>query len=116
MSWLSTIGEWYLNRPLATRVLIGFAVTVFLIEVALRLVAPRSRFYAGWKRAFEAIGHVWAMVILSIIYIIAVGPVSIGMRLRRRDMLDRALGGGRSAWRTHEPNPLGPDAAARHQF
>jgi hypothetical protein len=116
MDWLSAIGDWYLNRPLATRVLLGFAVTVFLIEVALRTVAPRSRLYARWKRAFEAIGHVWAVVILSIIYVIAVGPISIIMRLRGNDMLDRALGAGKTVWRPHEPNPLGPDVAARHQF
>jgi hypothetical protein len=116
MEWLSAIGDWYLNRPLVTRALLGFATTVFLIELALRATAPKSRLYARWKQAFEAIGHVWAVVMLSVVYLIAVGPVSAVMRLRGKDLLDRVLGAGSTAWRAHEPNPLGPQAAARHQF
>jgi hypothetical protein len=38
------------------------------------------------------------------------------MRLMGRDPLDRKLDREPSWWRRHEPNPLGPQAAARHQF
>ena len=103
--------------PLHTRILLALACAVFLTELALRALAPKSRFYAGWKRAFEAIGHVWTVVILSIVYLLAVGPISAVMRLRGRDLLDCLRPTGEtSCWRGHEPNPLGPEAAARHQF
>jgi len=45
-----------------------------------------------------------------------VGPVSLFMRLGRHDPLDRQLAPEPSFWRGHEPNPLGPARAARHQF
>lgn len=117
LEWISS----YIGRlaalPLHTRVLLTLATTVFVLELVLRRFAPRSRFYAGWKRAFEALGHVWTVVILSIIYLVAVGPISVVMRLRGKDLLDRLIRpGDTSAWRGHEPNPLGPEAAARHQF
>jgi hypothetical protein len=38
------------------------------------------------------------------------------MWLLGKDLLDRSLGKERSGWRRHEPNPLGPLAAVRHQF
>jgi hypothetical protein len=38
------------------------------------------------------------------------------MRLFGKDPLDRSLRPEPSFWRPHEPNPLGPSAAARHQF
>ena len=38
------------------------------------------------------------------------------MRLFGKDPLDRSLAPEPSFWRAHEPNPLGPERAARHQF
>ena len=38
------------------------------------------------------------------------------MRLLGKDPLDRRLKPEPTFWRRHEPNPLGPEAAARHQF
>jgi hypothetical protein len=114
--WLSTVSTKWAALPMHTRVLMLFALTVFAIELILRYGAPKSRIYTGWTKAFKAVGHVWTMVLLSLIYGIAVGPVRLGMLLARKDLLDRKLGVGTSAWREHVPNPLGPEAAARHQF
>jgi hypothetical protein len=114
--WLTGVGTKWAGFAPHTRVLLLAAVTVFLTELALRRFARHSRFYAGWTRAFQAVGHVWTMVILSLIYLVAVGPISLGMRLRGKDLLDRRLGTQSSVWRDHVPNPLGPEAAARHQF
>jgi hypothetical protein len=102
--------------PLHTRILLGLATTVFLIELLLRRVAPDSRFYAGWTRVFQAIGKFWTAVILSIVYFLSVAVVSAVMKLRRQDLLDRSLRPEPTFWRAHDPNPLGPRAAARHQF
>jgi hypothetical protein len=114
--WLSRVSAKWALLPTHTRVLLAFALSVFIVELILRRWARGSRVYAVWTRAFQAIGHVWTVVLLSLIYLVAVGPVRLGMLLARKDLLDRRLGGETSAWRDHVPNPLGPDAAARHQF
>ena len=49
-------------------------------------------------------------------YVLSVGPIGIFMRLFGKDPLDRKLDAEPTFWRTHEPNPLGPNAAFRHQF
>jgi hypothetical protein len=55
-------------------------------------------------------------VLLAVIYLVSVGPIGLFMRLFGKDPLDRSLRAEPSFWRSHEPNPLGPVAAARHQF
>ena len=113
---LDSIARWFAGLPTHTRVLLAFATTVVAIELLLRYAVPKSRLYALWTRGFTLLGEVWTAVLLSVIYLIAVGPVSLVMRLARRDLLDKQLASATSAWRNHDPNPLGPEAAARHQF
>jgi len=113
---LAGIGHKIAAWPTHRKVLFGAALAVFLIELAFRRFAPRSRAYARWKRGFEAVGRVWTGVILSIIYFVSVAGVSAFMRLFGRDLLDRTLVREPTWWRRHDPNPLGPQAAARHQF
>lgn len=96
--------------------LLALAVVVVLVELGLRRFAPNSRFYAGWKAFFEAIGAVWTAVLLAVVYLVSVGPIGLVMRLAGKDPLDRGLAPEPSFWRKHEPNPLGVEAAARHQF
>ena len=102
--------------PLHTKVLLAVATAIFLTEVLLRRVAPRSRIYARWKVFFEGIGKFWTAIILSVVYFLSVALVSAMMKLFGRDPLDRRLVPEPTFWRPHEPNPLGPHAAARHQF
>jgi hypothetical protein len=96
--------------------LLALAALVVLLEVALRRFAPKSAFYRRWKRAFEAIGAAWTAVLLAIIYVLSIGPIGLVMRTFGHDPLDRRLAPEPSFWRAHEPNPLGPERAARHQF
>jgi hypothetical protein len=110
------VGQWWAGRPLHTRVLLSLAVTVFVTELLLRRVAPRSRFYAGWTRTFQTIGKFWTAVILSFVYFLSVSAVSLFMKLRGKDLLDRTMRPEPTFWRPHDPNPLGPRLAARHQF
>jgi hypothetical protein len=79
-------------------------------------VSPRSLAYARWTRFFQAIGTFWTAVILSVVYFASVALVSLFMKLSGKDPLDRSLEPEPSFWRAHEPNPLGPRAASRHQF
>ena len=96
--------------------LLSLACFILLMELAFRGLAPKSVAYARWTAFFKAVGTVWTAVILSVVYLLSVGPISLGMRLLGKDPLDRSLDREPSFWRSHEPNPLGPEAAARHQF
>lgn len=115
-SWAERIVHRIAAWPTHTKVLLALAFTVLALELVLRRFAPRSAAYARWTRGIEAIGHVWTSVLLSIIYVVSVGPVSLVTRFVHRDPLDRSLLPEPSFWRGHEPNPLGPRAASRHQF
>jgi Saxitoxin biosynthesis operon protein SxtJ len=95
---------------------VALACTVFLVELAFRRWGRGSEAYRAWTRFFEGIGKVWTAVILSLVYLLSVGPVGLVMRLLGRDLLDRTLAAEPSFWRAHEPNPMGPAASARHQF
>jgi Saxitoxin biosynthesis operon protein SxtJ len=105
----------FAGLPLRWKVL-AFATVVVLVELAFRRFAPRSGAYKRWTAVFEGIGKVWTGVLLAVIYLVSVGPIGLVMRLAGKDPLDRALAPESTFWRTHEPNPLGPGAAVRHQF
>jgi len=106
---------WFVDLSLRWKVL-AFATTVVLIELGFRYVAPDSRAYARWTRFFQGIGVVWTAVLLAVVYVVSVGPIGLIMRLAGRDPLDRRLTPEPTFWRAHDPNPLGPEKAARHQF
>jgi len=106
---------WFAGLPFRWKV-VAFAAAVVLIEVAFRRFAKKSRAYARWTAFFEGLGKVWTAAILAIVYVFSVGPVGLLMRLVGHDPLDRRLAPEPSFWRAHEPNPLGPARAARHQF
>lgn len=113
---LAPIGQKIAAWPTHRKVLFTVAVLVFLTELALRRFAPRSAAYARWKKGFEAVGRFWTAIILSVVYFVSVAVVSVFMRLFGKDPLDRKLDREPTWWRPHDPNPLGPQAAARHQF
>ena len=104
------------HLPTHTKVLLTLATCMLLIELAFRYFAPRSRAYSRWTRGIEAVGAVWTAVLLSLVYVVSVGPVSLFMKVTGNDLLDRGADGQATFWKTHDPNPLGPLAAARHQF
>ena len=117
LSDLSTrLVAWAFGLPTHTRILLTLATTVLLVELAFRRFAPRSAAYRKWTAAFVVVGSIWTAIILSIVYFVSVSVVGIGMRLLGKDPLDRGLKPEPTFWRTHEPNPLGPRAASRHQF
>jgi F0F1-type ATP synthase membrane subunit a len=116
MSLWQALARWYAGRPAHTRVLLALALTVLVVELLLRRFARGSAAYRRWTALFLAVGQVWTAVLLSIIYALSVGPVSLSMRLLGKDPLDRSLAAEPSFWRAHDPNPLGPLRAARHQF
>lgn len=116
MRLFSILEAWFASKSPFQKAILALATTAFLVELALRTFAPKSRVYAAWTRGFETVGGFWSGIILSFVYFIPVFLVSLGMRLRGQDPLDRAWTQEPSFWRSHEPNPLGPESAARHQF
>jgi len=112
---LQDVIAWIGDLPLRWKVLC-LASTIVLVELAFRHLAPRSKAYEKWTAFFRGIGVVWTAIILSVVYVVSVGPIGLGMRLLRQDPLDRGLGAEPTFWRAHEPNPLGAARAARHQF
>lgn len=104
------------SLPTHTKILLTLATTVMVGEMILRRVAPKSRFYANWKRVFEAVGSFWTAIILSVVYFLSVSVVSLLMKAFGKDPLDRQLKGEPSFWRAYEKSPLGDRAAVRHQF
>jgi Saxitoxin biosynthesis operon protein SxtJ len=113
---LAPIGQKIAAWPTHRKILLSVAMVVFLTELAFRRFAPRSRAYAQWTKAFQAVGKFWTGIILSIVYFVSVAGVSVVMKLLGRDPLDRTLERQPTWWHPHDPNPLGPQAAARHQF
>ena len=108
---------WFNRLPLHNRILLGVALTVFVVELILRTWARGTLAYKRWTAFFQAIGAVWTAVILSVVYFVSVGLVSLFQRLFGHDRLDRRLDDGKpTAWHAHEPSPLGERQAARHQF
>ena len=59
----------------------GCAVPPLVVpRLRLRRFAPGSRFYAGWKAFFEAIGAVWTAVLLAVELFWAFGALNaLGM-------------------------------------
>jgi hypothetical protein len=107
--------SWAVELPLRWKIF-ALATTIVAIELLLRYLAPKSRAYARWTRFFKGLGAVWTAVILALVYLVSVGPIGLVMRLGGRDPLDRGLDPEPTFWRAHEPNPLGVERAARHQF
>jgi membrane-associated protease RseP (regulator of RpoE activity) len=106
---------WLAALPLRFK-LLALASLVVIVELGFRRLAPRSRAYVRWTAFFQGLGKVWTAVILAIVYVLSVGPIGLAMRLFGHDPLDRRLAPEPSFWRAHEPNPLGPERGARHQF
>jgi hypothetical protein len=113
---LARIGARIAASPTHTKVLLALATTIFVVELALRRFAPKSPFYAKWTALFMAIGHFWTAILLAIVYFVSVSVIALLVKLFAKDPLDRGLESAPTFWHTHEPNPLGPEAASRHQF
>ena len=110
------VGHWFAALPTYKQALLVVATTMFVVELILRRVARGTPLYRKWTALFEGIGAFWSAIILSLVYFVSVALIWALMKLLGKDLLDRKLDAEPSFWRTHEPNPLGALAAARHQF
>ena len=112
----SRVAHWFAALPPYKQGLLLLATTMFVVELILRRFARGTVLYKRWTAFFEGLGAFWSAVILSIVYFVSVASIWFFMKLAGKDLLDRKLTPEPSFWRAHEPNPLGPLVAARHQF
>ncbi len=110
------VGHWFAALPTYKQVLLAVATTMFVVELILRRFARGTPLYEKWTAFFEGIGAFWSAIILSLVYFVSVAGIWVFVKLLGKDLLDRRLDEEPSFWRVHEPNPLGPMAASRHQF
>ena len=62
-----------------------------------------STLYKGWMGFARILAIVNTTLILSIVYILLIGPTWLVMKLRRKDLLDRKIDAVPTFWRTKEP-------------
>ena len=113
---LARLVHWFGSLPTYKQALLLVATTMFVVELILRRFARGTLLYKKWTAFFEGIGAFWSAIILSLVYFVSVAGIFVFMKLLGKDLLDRRLDKEPSFWRVHEPNPLGPMAASRHQF
>jgi hypothetical protein len=57
------------------------------------------RLYRGWLEVAARFGEIQTLVIVTLSYLLAIGPMAVGAAVARRDLLDkRALRRDGSAW------------------
>lgn len=98
------------------KVVLALFLVIAVMEFVVARLWPKSAVVARWKAGVEALAAFWTAIILAVVYFLSVSVVSLGLKLSGKDPLDRSLARDTIRWQPHEPNPLGPEAAARHQF
>ena len=90
--------------PLWRKSVLALAFLAFLIDLTLRIAAPKSEARKAWMRGVERVGAFWTGIILSFVYFLTVAALGIGMKLLGKDLLDKSLKPEPTYWRRHEQN------------
>jgi len=73
-------------------------------------VAPRRTIwriaYGYWMRFAKALGKANALLLLTIVYVVLIGPAAIVLKIFRKDLLDRKAGEGSTYWNEKEQEEL----------
>jgi hypothetical protein len=68
-----------------------------------------------WLSFAKVLGKANALILLTIVYFIAIGPGALILKLMRKDLLDRRIGDRRSYW--NDKDPVVQDIEhSKHQF
>jgi hypothetical protein len=73
------------------------------------VVRPRSVWrvaYGYWMRFARALGRANALLLLTIVYIVLIGPAAIVLKIFGKDLLDRKAGNGSTLWFEKAQEPL----------
>jgi hypothetical protein len=74
----------------------------FSSEIASGEAAPPRTIwriaYGYWMRFARALGKANALLLLTIVYVILIGPAAVVLKVFRKDLLDRKAGEGSTYW------------------
>ncbi len=73
------------------------------------VVRPRSIWrvaYGYWMKFARALGRANALLLLTIVYIVLIGPAAIVLKIFGKDLLDRKAGKGSTLWLEKAQEPL----------
>ncbi len=65
------------------------------------VVSPRTIWriaYEYWMRFARALGRANALLLLTIVYVVLIGPAAIVLKIFRKDLLDRKADEGATYW------------------
>lgn len=73
------------------------------------------RLWLGWNVVVRGILGAQNAVLMGVAYFVGIGPVAIGLRLMRRDLLDRgpATPGAPTYWHARDGRPMRMEDASR---
>lgn len=71
--------------------------------------------YSYWMKFALALGKVSTAVLLTLFYVLAIGPVAIAFKLFGKDLLDRKAEHRTSYWYDKSKEPITLDQS-KHQF
>lgn len=71
--------------------------------ITLKLIG--SFLFKWWMAFARLLGRINTAVLLTIVYVLLVGPLWIVMKLKGEDVLDRGLKEGTSYWNEKAPSP-----------
>jgi hypothetical protein len=73
-------------------------------------VAPRGTIwrtaYGYWMRFAKALGKANALLLLTIVYVVLIGPAALVLKLLGKDLLNRKAGVGPTYWNAKTQEPL----------
>ncbi|MSQ00370.1 MAG: hypothetical protein EXR71_00580 [Myxococcales bacterium] len=74
-----------------------------------------KRMWLGWQGVAAGILWLQNALVMTVAYVVGVGPVALGVKLLRRSLLDRAppVPGAASYWVARSGKPMTMDEAAR---
>ncbi len=69
----------------------------------MKLKDIRRILYKAWMAFAHALAVINTTLILTIVYVILMGPMWLVMKVRRRDLLDRTIENAQSYWKPKDP-------------
>ncbi len=62
-----------------------------------------SRIYKGWMAFARALAFVNTRILLTLFFIIVIGPIALVLKVFRNDFLDRKFRSSGTYWKTRDP-------------
>lgn len=60
----------------------------------------RKTLYAGWMKFAAALAYINTRIVLTLVFVLLIGPLALVMRILGKDFLDRRMDRRTSFWKT----------------